>query len=206
MWDARTAGRFPTRRPKARPSTVAISAKSGERFEAHQVPAGEAIGFLHLPTLEPPAFLTGRPKANGVRLIGVQTIGFGRPLEEVTAKLQTNSIQATTTLDLSAFARMLAKIGYSTAVAIAGTFPRCEAPVLPLILGKADDGGTWLGSVPYVLPIEDRLPQHVLALVEGTVTVDGRRERVWTSRVKLFCNAGAIGYEVVVRRFIEPGS
>jgi hypothetical protein len=81
-----------------------------------------------------------------------------------------------------------------------GPYPRNEVPVLPLILGSADDGGTWVGSAEYRLSIEDKGPSHALGGLSVPATVDGTLEEVWVTRVKLFADAGATGYEVVVRR------
>ena len=99
-----------------------------------------------------------------------------------------------------AFVRMLAKIGYGCAVAHLGSFPRHEAPVLPLILGTADDGGNWVGSADFHLSVEEATPTHALSLVSLTAVVDGIDEEITLARVKLFSSAGATGYEIVVRR------
>jgi hypothetical protein len=99
---------------------------------------------------------------------------------------------------------MIAKIGYSFAIANQGLFPMSECPVLPFILGSADDGGTWVGSAEYRLSIEDQHPNYALGLVSISMTGDGVQENVLVARVKLFASAGAKGYEVVVRRTRVP--
>jgi hypothetical protein len=204
MRDARTAGRFPTRRPKERPATIPIKVKRGDRLESVELPSNESPGFLHLPKLDKAAFLDGRPPATGVSIVGTETLYFGKRPEDVAAVLGTNTLEMTANIDVPAFARMLAKRGYSYAVAALGPYPRSEVPVLPLILGSADDASTWLGSAEYRLPVEERQPQHGLGLVQSTVMVDGNAEEILVAQVKLFASAGATGYEVVVRRRRVP--
>jgi hypothetical protein len=150
--------------------------------------------------LKPAAFLTGQPPVKGVEIIGLETIGFGKRPEEVASAVGTDTLRTTVNLDATAFVRMLAKIGYSYAVAAQGSYPRSEVPVLPLILGSADDGSTWIGSAQYRFSVEAERPTHGLGLISLAATVDETAESVLVARVKLFANAGATGYEVVVRR------
>jgi hypothetical protein len=95
---------------------------------------------------------------------------------------------------------MLAKIGYSYAVACIGLYPRDEVPVLPLILGQSDDDSAWVGSAQYTVSVEAKQPQHALELIEHTGNEGDRAAKVFVARVKLFASSGATGYEVVVRR------
>lgn len=200
MLEARTAGQFATRRPKERPLTLPLKVKRGDHLEAIALPSDESPGFLQLPILDQPAFLTGRPSVSGVTLVGMDTLYFGRRPDDTLAALRTDSIQTTVTIDVTAFVRMLAKIGYAFAVAARGPYPLSEVPVLPLILGLADDGSTWVGSVDYNLVVEAKFPQYGLGLVPLTVVVDGNTEEILVAQIKLFASAGATGYEVVVRR------
>ena len=107
-------------------------------------------------------------------------------------------------LDATSFVRMLAKIGYSYAVAARGPYPRSQVPVLPLILGSADDGSTWVGSADYRLSVEAKGATHGMDLRSLQVTVDKTAESVLIARIKLFADAGATGYEVVARRRPKP--
>jgi hypothetical protein len=132
----------------------------------------------------------------------MEVMGFGKSLVEIASEHGADAISTTAVSDVSAFVRLLAKIGYSYAVKVMGPCPRSEVPVLPLILGSADDGSTWVGSAKYRLAVEDRRPTHALAMMEPTpLAVDGVTESIVVVRVKLFANSGATGYEVVVRRF-----
>jgi hypothetical protein len=132
----------------------------------------------------------------GINITGNETIGFGKSPAEAAAALGTKTLQVTSTIDVPAFVRMIAKIGYSYAVSQLGPYPLNEVPVLPLILGTADDGSTWVGSAHYRLKVEDKKPSHAL----GLTTTTSANEEVLVAQVKLFADAGATGYEVVVRR------
>jgi hypothetical protein len=164
------------------------------------LPLEEAPGFLHLPKLAPAAFLSGQPPVNGTSICGSQTLYFGKPPEKVAASLGTKGITSTSNLDVPAFARILAKIGYGFAVAHYGMYPLEEVPVLPCILGLADDASTWLGSADYRLPIEDKKPTHAIGLRAAAYTNGQNTHTVLIAQVKLFAASGATGYEVVVRR------
>jgi hypothetical protein len=131
MRDARTAGRFPTRRPKERPPTLPLTVKRGDRLESIALPSAESPGFLHLPRLQAAAFLTGRPPVNGINICGSETLAFGKPPDKVASDLGTKTIQTTVNIDVPAFVRLLAKIGYSFAVAAQGPYPRKKCPFCP---------------------------------------------------------------------------
>ncbi len=201
MEDARVAGGFPTRRPKERPTSIPIQIKRDGNLESVQLPTSEALGMLVLPKLDRNAFLAGKPATHGVKVVGTQMISFGTQPKDVATALNTRTLQSTAHVDATSFVRMLAKIGYSFAVASIGPYPLSEVPVLPLIQGKADDGSTWIGSADYRIEgVEDKKPQHALALVWVSGTYGDVAEKVLVAQVKLFANSGATGYEVVVRR------
>lgn len=172
MLEARTAGKFPTRHPKKRLATLPLAVKRGDEMEAITLPSAESPGFLHLPRLDRAAFLAGRPPVSGVNVCGTETLVFGKSPDEVVADLGAKAIQSAATLDVASFVRMLAKIGYSFAVAAQGSYPLTEVPVLPLILGSVFDGGTWVGSVEYDLAVEAQSPQHALGLISLVATVE----------------------------------
>lgn len=199
MLEARTTGKFPTRRPRHRPIMVKVKVKRGGRLEEIVVPANEATGFMLLVRFDRATFVSGRPPMHGLSLSGVETVGFGRNLKEYADSLGTKTIQGSVTIDAISFARIIAKIGYGFAVAECGEFPRNECPVLPFILGTADDGGTWIGSVPHVREAGEQANFRLL-LTELSGVIEGVEEKITVALVKLFASSGTTGYEVVVRR------
>jgi hypothetical protein len=84
-----------------------------------------------------------------------------------------------------------------------GPYPLAEFPVLPLIRGAANDGGTWVASADYRLDIEDNKPQCALGLIWVSGTYGENAEKALVAQVKLLADSGATGYEVVVRRTID---
>jgi hypothetical protein len=130
----------------------------------------------------------------------LETLVFGRPPDKLAVDLGTNTIQTSVNIDVPSFVRMIAKIGYSFAVAAQGPFPLNEVPILPLIIGSVFDGDTWVGSAEYNLMVEAQSPQHALGLISTMMTVDGNTEEILIAQVKLFASASATGYQVVVRR------
>jgi hypothetical protein len=200
MQSARVVGKFQTRRPKRRPKKVLLTIKKAQEFESIELPIEHATAFLDLPMLPRAAFLDSRPPVKGVTIYGMETIYFGKAPQEVATNLGAREIQDAVNLDATSFVRMIAKIGYGFAIGTQGLFPTSESPVIPLILGSADDGSTWVGSADYRLNVEDKKPMHALGLVSQDGILNGGRITVLVARVKLFASSGATGYEVVVRR------
>ena len=196
MLKARTVASLPTRRPKQRPKSFPLQASDGKELKTFTLPVANYPALLQLPRLVPPGFLAGRPYAGGVTVSGCEILRFGKDPGRVAKELGIRTIQVTDRIDVTAFARMLAKIGYAFAVFERGPFPLSEVPVLPLILGRSNDASAWVGSAEFETESEKRGAPWVLGTYEGT-RLD---ERVTIARVKLFANAGATGYEVVVRR------
>jgi hypothetical protein len=203
MHNARIAGNFPTRHRKNRPTCVPIRVKQKDDFESVELPLDKAIGVIFLPQLEPAGFLADKPSLPGIKICGTQVIGFGKSLDEIAKELGVKTLQFTSGVETFEFVRMIAKIGYSYAVANLGPYPLNEVPVLPFIREESDDGSIWVGSADYELDIEEKKPQHSLALVPLIRTSGAIKEDVLVTRVKLFASSGAKGYEVVVRRNIS---
>lgn len=205
MLDGRTAGNFPTRRPHERPLRLAIARELlNKRFEQLEVMAANHPGFLHLPLLEAPAVLNGGSVERGTRVKGFETIRFGSNPLLTMPLLNTNAIQVHHRIHASAFARMIAKIGYCFAVSQHGLIPRENVLVLPDILGESDRPSHWLGSVDFSALAELDTPRHVLATAVKR-DLSGAIDYL-IARVKLFSSAGATGYEVVIADSRHVGS
>jgi len=203
MHDARTVGGFPTRRPKLRPTTIEYSVERGGRIETVQVPIDQATALLQMPLLKPPGVLQGRTAALGVEVVGYETIGFGRDLSEFQKTLGAERVSVTCDWDITSYVRLIAKVAYGFAVGHNGLMPRGEIPILPLILGQADDAGVWLGSMEFTLAIESEGPVHAIAT--SWADDPGRPgRRMFVARVKMFADAGTTGMGVVVWRPAVP--
>ena len=201
MYRARTTGRFPTRRPRERPTTHVVTLLRGDQPIQTEVPADQEPGFLLLPLLAPPQFFSGASTTTGIVVSGIETLYFGVNPDEFMKSRGASGLRQTDNLDVTSFARMIAKIGYCYICARLGIPPRAEVPVLPFILGTRDDGGQWVGSVNYATQAERDGANIALA----HTTYQSHAEPhvvVLVARVKLFAKAGATGYEVVIHH--EP--
>jgi hypothetical protein len=202
MLPARTVAGLPSRRPKDRQTSLSMEIEGPNGFESVEVPIAEFPAILHLPTLPPPRFLCGQVEKTGIDLCGLDTIGFGKEPRDVAEAFETTKIRHTQTdYALSDFVRLLAKIGYSFIVSRVGMFTFDEVPVLPLILGRTDDGSHWVGSAQFETASEKAGGLlHALKAEERVANGDLSR-RVLVAQIKLFAGSGVTGYEVVVRRW-----
>lgn len=198
MYEARVAGSFPTRRPKERPTHLPLLHGAGTAEKnTTDVPASEHPGFMHLPLLRRAGVLDAREYSAGLTIEGFETLLFGEHPQKTLSRLGSTEIEVTARYRGSEFARLLAKIAYSSAVAALGPLDRARVPVLPLILGNADDASYWLGSADFTLNVDHEKPLHSLAFARVTDPRDSSRQLL-VARVKLFAGSGATGYEVVV--------
>lgn len=205
MRDARTTGNFPTRRPKERPKSLSLEIEDNGVFEEIEIISHKHPGFLHLPILQPPSILTGQKTETGVTICGVETLYFGKNPNEVAKNLKIKTMRDSFNWDVTAFARMLAKIGYSYAVASVGVIPLENVCVLPLILGMADDASVWLGSANFQLSVETQKPLHGIACAWIPHPRD-ENSILLLARVKLFVPSGATGYEIVICKLPKSSS
>jgi hypothetical protein len=198
MHRARSTGRFPTRRPRERPTTHVVTLlRDGVAIQT-EIPPDEEPGLLQLPLLAPPQFFSGAATTAGVIVRGIETLYFGVNPEQFAKSRGAQGLRQTDSLDVTSFARMVAKIGYCYTCATLGIPARAQVPVLPFILGARDDGSQWVGSVDFATQAERDGANIVLA--HTTYQSDSETHIVaLVARVKLFAKAGATGYEVVIR-------
>ena len=161
--------------------------------------ANDAPAVLQLPTFEPAGLLVGRPKVRGISICGCETIGFGPDLKATVRKHAASGFRQTDTIEVTEFARMLAKIGYSYTVGLWGPVSVEQVLVLSFILGETDTAGYWVGSAQFQTESENRGALHGLTPFVYEGQADAGR-RILVARVKLFASAGATGFEVVVRQ------
>jgi hypothetical protein len=185
---------FPSyRRKKNRPRQLPLSIKRGGKQEVVYLPVESYPAVIGMPHFEAPAYLQG---GNGEQL---RTTGFtgvqigGPPIAEVGRKLSAQSIAFTAKFEpVGAFARMLAKIAYGCAVIVVG----CDLSrlkdvyVLPLILGRADAIGRWVGGTNDQAVAVSDLHDVKFSIVDGDLLVN----------VRLFAQFNAPEYVVVVGR------
>lgn len=197
MYEGRVIGNSPSRRKKKRPKTITKSIiEPDEQVSIKTVPIDEAFSLITVPVLEPAGLLSGRSPSEGLRVCAIEQICFGKLPHEFLRSNGAVGIKGKDTIDVNAFARMIAKIAYGIVVAEHGLFPRTETPLLPMILEGCSDASNWIGSRVYQLEVEDKKPMHALATygIQNDRGTDGL-----AAKVKLFAGSGCTGYEAAVR-------
>jgi hypothetical protein len=117
--------------------------------ETISLPAKAYPILLHFPIFTAPAFVNPEGYTHGIRINGIATVSFGKSPEEVGRALNATEIKIAQSSEPVAFARVIAKIAYSTAFAegeLVGI--QDTKDILPSILGETDDIGKWVGSLP----------------------------------------------------------
>jgi hypothetical protein len=197
MYKARVVGDFPSRRKKLRPKTLATRLIAHDnRVVEKQLPLDEAAALLTLPMLSRASVLSNQMPAHGVKIVGLETVPFGKNIEALVRDQNALGIEIPTQLQATAFVQLLAKIAYGYLVATQGLFPRDQTPLLRLIRGEADDGSSWVGSGEYRLKIEANGQTHAMG---GYFVRNAEMVESVIVRIKLFSNFGTTGYEVATR-------
>lgn len=157
-----------------------------------EVPLEEAPLMLYFPEFAPPGIVPGK-RGTGIDLTGVAVVCFGPSPEESARKLGAEGLTLESPpYEPISFAKMVAKIGFATAYA-EGALTRIDepCPVIPAILGEANDIGYWVGTMtgayrkyPGIL--------HRVALHE-----DQERDFL-VAEVQLFASSGTPSYAVVL--------
>lgn len=148
--------------------------------------------LLHFPTFERAGYWSGR-NVSGVNIVGVTAISFGSDPAATLRALSATSITITSPPEHPiAFARMIAKIGYSMAVADGKTTLLLEpAFVLPAIRGDADDIGQWVGMAAGPVRKYSNL-LHRIGIIQD------KDHGLLLAEVQLFADSAAPTYEVVL--------
>jgi len=199
MLKGRTAGDFATRRPGRRPSHVRIVLKDKDgSLRDVEIPREKSSALIMLPIFRTAGVIGGVSSQTGLDVVGLEAISFGEDIEELVRSFDATGFTQEDAVDVFAFARLLAKIGYSFAVGLKGCFPLDQSPILPLIRGELANPTKWIGSAVFETETEKRGGSHALQLVESGLE-GGPYNHVWIARIKLFASSRATGYEVVVR-------
>jgi hypothetical protein len=176
------------------PGTERLRVFRDGAFETLELPIDEYPVLLHFPTFAPPGALTGQ-HGSGITLSGVTSVLFGPSPEETLRRLGGQRI----ILDSPpyqpiAFARMLAKIGWATAIA-EGVQDRIDepAPILPSIRGEVDDIGQWVGTLTD--PVR-KYPE----LLHRILIHEDRSKGMLIAEVQLFSDSETPSYGVILGR------
>jgi len=193
MWGVRVLRKLKSRTKHSdAPQTFPLSIiQDGEEKEI-QVPLEEYPVLLHFPTFSPPGYMVPNEYTSGITLTGVATILFGPRPEEVAKILGVTELNHAQDYYPAAFARTIAKIGYSYAVA-EGALGRLQGKPLLLdsLLGRTDDIGRWVGTLAQPLQSHSGL-LHRLAIHED------HEKNLLIVEVQLFADSQTPSYDIIV--------
>ena len=163
-----------------------------KKKEIVKLPLSEYPILLYFPLFSPPAFLNPQGYKKGINIIGVDIVSFGPRPEEVQKKLCATQIIITQNYFPTAFARMIAKIAYSFAIA-EGNIDLIRGKLFPIeaILGKKDNIGRWVGT------ITDPSKKHQSLLHRIALHKDYKK-KVLIGVVQLFADSQAPNYGVIL--------
>jgi len=182
---------LPTRHKKNRPKSFSLSIEKDGQTKDMKVPINRHFTTIILPEFKLPAFLEARPYERGIDLIGTSLSSIGQPqIEELAEEYGAQSliIEATIT---NAFSRFLAKIAYGFSIAEFGLGKMQKVHVLPVILGKSNDVGRWIGCPPFN---KQRTAENFLHILRLSL-IDNK---IILAYVRLFANCNTPEYLVVV--------
>lgn len=153
-------------------------------LEEHPIP-------LAFPVFGVPGLISPADYTEGIRLRGIAGIQFGRHPDEVLKALDADDYRITQNYRPVEFARVLAKIAYSFAVAEDFLSLREGVhPITSAILGKTDDIGAYIGTFTDPLGRQPGL-QHSIKLKKN-------EERGWRlASIKLFADDPTPEYGVI---------
>jgi hypothetical protein len=132
------------------PTHYAITIEIENTTKTINVPIKDYPILVIFPFFEVPGLLLGKKETKGINLSGHGTVSFGCKPEETLKKYNGSRLIIEPSGDTPVdFARMIAKIAFSMAVAT-GAFEGVDYSnsfVLPAILGKTEDIGQWVGTI-----------------------------------------------------------
>ena len=198
MRQVRAALSFKTRRPKEMPTTFPLLVTRNGVEEKLEVPFRDQLIILPLPLYAEPAFIKPYDYAKGIAVTGIQTVRFGDQPEELLKRHNAEKVALETRLDHNLFARLLAKIAYSLAVAELGSENIGLVYVLPTIFGNMEQCGRWVGSSDKVLTPESPDIQHASTVQTYRMSDDKEARSIIVVLLKLFANVPSPGYVVIV--------
>ena len=196
----RAAVNFQTRRRVERPQQVKLLV-DGHNVEFPIADCPIILPFIKFP---PPGLVDGRPSKRGINAVGSVTIKWGPDPNDFVRRHGIKEVSFSTNVAPAMFARMIAKIGYSFAVARFGKKSILREVAAPVILGQSDRIGDIVGcAVENLPPLPHGPNEHVLqpALYKGGASGG---DQLLAIRVKLFADSPSPVYEVIVGRPAEP--
>jgi len=134
---------MPSRSKSERPKTFSqkMIGQSTDEFTSNDVPVSEFVDSVYLPIYPLPGIMTKKTADHGIVTREIQLVHAN--LDKVQKE---NNYIHEFMWDSSYFPKLLALIAYCVAVDEFGLETISDSPLVPIILGKKDDYGTWIGT------------------------------------------------------------
>ena len=198
LWPARVFRDLKSRtKHRDAPKTYPVTAVFGCKELELSIAIDKLPILIPFPIFAPPRVMSGKPLANGIDILGVDTICFGTSPEELVRELNANEIRIGKSENPNIFARVLAKIAYSYAYAEGALKDLAEpSPVVPAILGKSQNIGNWVGILDHSNQSHPRALHRIELMHE-------EQRRLLLAEVQLFADSQTPSYVVVLGRLSE---
>lgn len=182
------------------PKTFPMYVEKSGVLELIELPIDELPIILHFPLFAPPAYISGAPLKAGIDVSGLATVHFGQTPREVANAHGTLKLQFEQSQKPVDFARMIAKIAYSFAVA-EGAVDDMEGTsfVLPAILDRPNEIGQWVGT------LTDPIQSHPGQLHRIIIHHDVDRGLL-CGEVQLFADSETPSYGVILGKLRSKSS
>ena len=181
------------------PDHLFVEARYGDEWRTVHLPRAEYPVVGHFLRLSPPGYFFPEAYDGDISVAGYAAYTWGPHPAEVLKAIGADEIRVRQFYAVGAFARMIAKIGYGTAVAFGRLDPARGRPeVVSAILGDSTRIGRWVG-------VEEGSPERTPkgTLHATRVHADASRGML-LARVQLFSNSGTPTYVVVLGPFDAP--
>ena len=200
MLPIRTSVEYPTRKPKNRPKDFEFEVVEDGIKKTIVMDANNFPAILFLPEFNTPGIFNNRKSKGNFQVVATEIIKSGKDPDFFFRKYGFEKLKISTKVDPYSFVRMLAKIGYSYYVGVAGKLPLEDVSILPFLLGNSDDGDYWIGSTAF--PDENdftNIPHYISYNKYPSYT----NPKIYLDvvHIVLFASAGASGYDVVIRSY-----
>lgn len=173
------------------PTTLQAHVRLPDGSERVEVVSREnACLLLHMPIFDPPGYFNPNYKG-GIQMSGYHTIGFGADPEALLRQYGASAMTIDGRIAPGAFARTVAKIAYSHAVA-SGQISSIRGEPFPVsaILGHSHDIGRWVGTL--TKPNETHEQLHRVAY-----GIDSSEE-AFMAEVQIFSDSETPSYGVLL--------
>lgn len=189
LWGLRAYLRLSSRRRRSMPTRLPLKVvRKGQETE-EQIPIHDHPIMLCFPRFSVPSNLTGN-HVEGISIMGAAAYNFGRPIKDVLETLGADDFRVTESSKPVAFARMIAKIAWSAAVAN-GSRRRLDTGLRDAIMHVPNQIGHWVGTYTDPLKASPGI-MHEIRLRE-----DSDKGKL-LAEVQLFANASTPRYGVIL--------